>query len=195
MQDEVFGLKELNSIGKAVEIPMGYAVPKLIEVQLPKPGEFAAARNPVEKDYVDFKSKELTQVEAKKLSEEAGKQGSMEKIAKGMGLTVKKSQEFTMSGTPDPEIGPNTPFNKVAFNLAVGGVSTPQPLLNNMVVLQVKSRSPFDEAAFQKEKAALRKQLLQSIQDPYFQDYVQRIKEELEKAGKIRINPKALEQF
>ena len=36
--------------------------------------------------------------------------------------------------------------------------------------------------------------LLQSLRDPYFQDYIRRVSEELEKAGKIRINPKAIDQ-
>jgi len=50
-----------------------------------------------------------------------------------------------------------------------------------------------DEQAFQKQKPELRKKLLAAKQDPYFQDYVRKITEELEKAGKIRVNPKVLE--
>ncbi len=194
MSDEIFEMKEINSIGKAVEVPLGYAVPKLLEVQMPRPGNFAESKSQVERDFIDSKAKQIAQADAKKLSEEAGKQGSLEKAAKGMGLSVKTSQEFTISGTPAPEIGSNPAFNKVAFDLAPGSVSRPQPLLDDMVVFQVKSRSPFDEAAFQKEKPELRKRLLQASQDLYFQDYVRRVTESMEKAQKIRINPKALEQ-
>jgi peptidyl-prolyl cis-trans isomerase D len=194
LRDEIFELKEINSIGKAVEHPSGYAVPKLIEVQMPKPGDFAESRAQVLKDCIDSKATELMQAEAKKLSEEAAKQGSLEKAAKGMGLSATTSQEFNITGTPSPEIGTNSPFNKAAFELEPGSVSTPQPLLNNTVVFQVKSRTPFDESAFLKKKAELRKKLLSSIQDPYFQDFISKVTEDLEKAGKIRINPKALEQ-
>jgi len=66
-------------------------------------------------------------------------------------------------------------------------------LLDNMTVLQVKSRSPFDEAAFQKQKAELKQRLLESAQESYFEDYVRKVTEDFEKAGKIRVNPKALE--
>jgi peptidyl-prolyl cis-trans isomerase D len=194
MRDEIFDLKQVGSIGKAVEHPLGFAVPKLTEVQMPKPGDFAESRNQIEKDYIDFKAKELMQAAAKKLSEEARKQGSLEKAAKTMGLNAKTSQEFTASGTPSPEIGSNPALNKIAFELAPGSVSAPQPLLDNTIVFQVKFRSPFDEAAFQKQKPELRKRLLQASQDLYFQDYVRKMTEDLEKAGKIRINPKALEQ-
>ena len=56
-RDEIFELKEIGSIGKAVELPLGYAVPKLIEVQMPKPGDFAQSRNQVEKDLPIYKSR------------------------------------------------------------------------------------------------------------------------------------------
>ena len=193
LRDEIFKLKEINSIGTAAEHPMGYAVPKLAEVQMPKPGDFALSRNQVESDYIDTKSKELMQSEAKKLSEETRKQGSLETAAKAMELTVKTSKPFNLSEVPADEIGTNTSFNQAAFDLQPGGVSAPLPLLDNMVVMQVKSRTPFDEAAYQKQKAELREKLLQSIQEPYFQDYIRKVTEDLEKAGKIKVNPKALE--
>ena len=84
----------------------------------------------------------------------------MEKAAKEMGLSTKASQPFNISGTPDAEIGANTPFNRVAFDLPQGGVSSPVPLSENAAVLQVKSRSPFDETAFQQGKAELKAKLL-----------------------------------
>jgi hypothetical protein len=124
----------------------------------------------------------------------AQKQGSLEKAAKELGLSVKTSQPFTLSGTPDSEIGSNPTFNKAAFDLQPGSVSEPLQLLDNETVLQVKSRSPFDEAAFQAQKTSLKTQLLQSSQDAFFQDYVRRVTEDLEKAGKIRINAKVLDE-
>jgi len=194
LRDAIFAMKEINSVGDPIEHQLGYIIPKLIEVQMPKPGTFAQFRSQVEKDYIDSKAKELVQAEAKKLSEMAQKQGSLEKTAKELGLSVKTSQPFTLSGTPDSEIGSNPTFNKAAFDLQPGSVSEPLQLLDNETVLQVKSRSPFDEAAFQAQKTSLKTQLLQSSQDAFFQDYVRRVTEDLEKAGKIRINAKVLDE-
>jgi peptidyl-prolyl cis-trans isomerase D len=194
MRDEAFKLKELNSVGKAMEHPLGFAIPKLVEVQMPKPGDFNISRPQVEKDYIESKAKELAQADAKKLSEDAGKLGSLEKAAKAMGLSIKTSKEFNASEPPDPEIGSSAAFNQAVSELNPGSISAPHPLLENSIVFQIKSRSPFDESAFQKAKPDLRKKLLQSIQEPYFQDYVRRITDQLEKAGKVRINPRALEQ-
>jgi peptidyl-prolyl cis-trans isomerase D len=194
LRDEIFELKELNPIGKAIEAPMGFAIPKLAGVQLPRPGTLAEFQAQVEKDFIDSKAKELAQAEASKVSAEAIKLSSLEKAAKAAGVIVRKSQEFTISGTPDPEIGANTPFNKAAFDLQLGAISAPQSILDNFAVFQVKSRSPFDEAAFQKQKSELRKQLLESLQTPYFQEYLRKTREELEKAGKITINTKVLDK-
>jgi peptidyl-prolyl cis-trans isomerase D len=194
LRDEVFQLKELNSIGKPIEHSIGFIIPKLIEVQMPKPGEFAQFKGQIEKDYIDSKATELLQAEAKKLSESARKQGGLEKAAKELGVSVKTSQPFNISGTPDSEIGSNPSFNKIAFDLQPGSVSDPIPLLNNQAVLQVKSRSPFDEAAFQKQRTELKTRLLQANQDAYFQDYMRKITEELEKAGKILYNNKVLDE-
>jgi peptidyl-prolyl cis-trans isomerase D len=195
MRDEIFKLKEIDAIGKVVENPMGYAIPKLLEVQMPRPADFSESRSQVEKQYADFKAKELVRADAQKLSEEAIKQGSLEKPAKAMGLSIKRSEEFSISGTPSPEIGPNSQFTKAAFDLKPGAVSTPQSIDENMTtVFQVKSRTPFDELAYQKEKPELRTRLLQSMQEPYFQDYVRRVTEELEKSRKIRKNPEATKQ-
>jgi peptidyl-prolyl cis-trans isomerase D len=195
IRDEVFHLKEINTLGKVEEHPLGYAIPKLIEVQPPKPGDFAQFRNKIEQDYTESKSKELMEAEAKKLSQTARAEGSLEKAAKAMGLTVKTSQPFNASGSPDAEIGGNAEFNKAAFALQPGGISEPLTLFDKMAVLQVKSRTPFDEAAFQKEKESLRNRMLQSNQDAYFEDYIRNVTDELEKAGKIRYNPKTIENI
>lgn len=193
MKEQIFQLKEINSIGKVVEHSAGYAVPKLTEVQMAKPGNFAEARPLVEKDFIEIRAKELAQAAARKLSEEARRQGSLEKAAKAMGASVKKSRPFKISESPDPAIGTDMAFNSAAFDLEPGAVSDPIPLLDDYAVLQVQYRSPFDEQAFQKGVADLREKLLQSKQEPYFQEYISKVTEELEKSGKIRINPKALE--
>jgi peptidyl-prolyl cis-trans isomerase D len=193
LRNEVFELKNVNSTGKAVEHQVGYAIPKLLEVQMPKPGDFSLSRNQVESDYTEAKAGELMKAEAKKLSEEAGKQSSLEKAAKGMGFSSKTSQPFNFTGNPGAEIGSNPQFNQTAFNLAPGGISEPFSLLDNMTVLQVKSRTPFDESAFKQQVPELRTKLLQAIQTPYFQEYVRKATEDLDKAGKIVRNQRALD--
>ncbi len=195
IQAEAFELKEKNSIGKVVEHSMGFAVPKLLDVQMARQGNFSESREQVEKDYIQYKAQELMLAEANKISDEAGKQGSLEKAAKASNLSVKTTQPFKIDGTPDPEIGSNPAFNAAAFELEPGRVSSPIPVTDKIAVLQVKSRTPFDEIAFQKERAQFRENVLTARQEPYFQEYLNKVTDELDKARKIRINAKAIEQL
>ena len=194
MMDEIFSLREVGAVGKPVDHALGLAVPKLKQVELPRPGTLAEFRQQAETDYIEAKAKELMNAEAQKLSAEGIKQANLTAAAKAQGLSVKTSQEFTLGGTPDTEIGSNSAFNQAAFALETGAVGAPQPILENVAVFQVKSRSPFDEAAFEKQKAALRTQLLENRQDTYFQEFFSRAREEMTKSKKIIINQKALEQ-
>jgi peptidyl-prolyl cis-trans isomerase D len=195
LQNEAFELKTKGAIGKVVEHQQGYAIPKLMDVQMPRPSEFSEARAQVEKDYIDNKVQELIQAEANKLSYEAGKQGSLEKIAKAMNLSVKITPLFKIDGTPDQEVASNPAFNSAAFSLDLGGVSAPIAVMDNTAVLQVKSRTPFDEVGFQKERTVLREKVLEARQAPYFQEYIEKVMGELEKSRKIIINDKALDQM
>ncbi len=195
LRDDIFELKEINSTGSVADHPLGFAVPKLIEVVLPKPPDFEESRNLVENDYVASKAEELLQADAKKLSQEAAKLQNLQKAGQQMGFTVKSSQPFKSNESADPEIGTNQAFISASFDLPPGDVSEVIPLGNRLAVLQVKSRTPFDEEAFEKQRVELRELMLQSMQDLYFQEYIRQVKEDLEKAGKIKINPKALEQL
>ena len=194
MLDEIFSLREIGSIGNPVEHELGFAVPKLVKVELPRPGTFDEFRQQAENEYADAKAGELLDAEAQKLSEEGVKQANLNAAAKAQGLSVKTSQEFTIDGTPDQELGFNSSFNQAVFALETGAVSNPQSTQDGIAVFQVKSRSPFDEAAFEEQKTALRAQLLENRQETYFQEYFNRARDEMTKSGKVTINQKALDQ-
>lgn len=194
MRDEVFTLKEAGGVGKALEHPLGYAVCTLAGIEPARPGRFDEFRDRVRSDYVDARAGELMQAEAQKLAAAARQQGSLSAAARGAGFSVRKSQEFTVTGTADPEFGANSPFNRAAFELEPGQVGDPQTVLDNLVVFQVLSRTPFDEAAFAEAKPELKQRMLESLRDPYFKEYVDRLRAELEKAGKLEIYNEILDR-
>jgi peptidyl-prolyl cis-trans isomerase D len=196
MLDEIFQLKEINAVGKPAEHPMGQAVPKLVETRLPKPPDFAEARAAVEKDLIDARAAELMQAEARRLSDEAVKAASLEAAAKKRGLTFQTSKPFKKTGASEPELASSQAATTDAFSLPVGGISTPIPIEGGKreIVLQVLSRTPFDEEAFNKQKGELRNRLLTTLREAYFQDYIRQATEGLEKSGKIRINTRAVDQ-
>jgi hypothetical protein len=80
--------------------------------------------------------------------------------------------------------------------LPVGGMSDPITIAGGkqIAVLQVKSLTPFDEAEYVKQKPQLREQLLAMAREAYFEEYINRVTDSLQKAGKIRVNKEALDQ-
>ena len=192
--DEIFRLKAVGEVGKPTDHPQGTAIPKLLQTELPRPADFSEARARVEADYIQIRLKEILAAEAKKLSDEAIKLGDLAKPAGTAKFKVHDSAPFKHTDPPDPQIGSSPDFSDAAFRLDVGKVSAPITLDSDRVaVLQVKSRTPFDEAGFQKQKAELKTKILGQQQEAYFEDYIGKVKENLEKSGKIRINQKALE--
>jgi len=194
--DGVFALKEVNAIGKPVEIVAGSAIPKLLQINLPKPPEFKESLEAVKSDYVEAKAAELLQAQAQRLADEARNIKDLTKAAQKEGVPAKTSQAFKRDGTPAEEIGSAPEFTAAAFNLPVGGVSGPIAISGGkqVAVLQVQSRTPFNEEEFLKQKAQLREMALNVAREAYLSEYIRKITDGLEKAGKIRINTQAIEQ-
>jgi peptidyl-prolyl cis-trans isomerase D len=195
--DEIFSLKEINSVGKAVQVPAGFALPKLLKVNPPRPAEFKDVQEAVKKDYLDQKATELLQADAKKLCDEAKKQSDLTKAAQKQGLAVKTSSSFKRDAAPAPEIGSAPDFTSAAFNLPVGGISDPITIGGGkqIAVLQVKTKRPLNEAEYQKQKSALRDQALGAAKEAYFEEFLNRAIESLQKAKKIRVNQQAIDQI
>ena len=192
--DDIFEIKDIGSIGKVVEHTLGFAFAKLEEVQMPRPGQFEESRERVKNDFIESKAGELMEAEAKKLSEEASREASLANAARKLGYKVTTSPGFKVDESPGPEIPDRNAFNTTAFDLKVNSVSQPIPMSDTTAVLQVRSRSPFDEAAFEKQKGELRDRMDASLRSAYFNDYLTSFMEKLESSGKIRINPRVFEQ-
>jgi len=186
----------VNAIGKPVEIVAGSAIPKLLQIDLPKPPEFKESLEAVKSDYVEAKAAELLQAQAQRLADEARNIKDLTKAAQKEGVPAKTSQAFKRDGTPAEEIGSAPEFTAAAFNLPVGGVSGPIAISGGkqVAVLQVQSRTPFNEEEFLKQKAQLREMALNVAREAYLSEYIRKITDGLEKAGKIRINTQAIEQ-
>lgn len=193
---EVFNLKDVNAVGKPVEVSAGQAIPKLLQVVPPKPPDFALAKEQVRKDYVEVKGEESLQAQAKKMAEDARSLGDLAKAAQKAGVAVKTSQSFKRDGMAAQEIGMSPEFNAAAFGLQPGGTGGPIPLNGGkqVAVLQLKSLTPFNEAEYAKQKAMLREQALASARQAYYDEYIRKVTEDLTKARKIRINTATLEQ-
>ncbi len=195
--NELFNLKEVDAIGQPVEIPTGFALPRLLQVNPPKPPEFATARDSVRTNYVEEKASAMMQAQADQLSGEAKKLGSLETAARRAGLAVKSTESFKRDGAPAPELGSAADFTAAPFRLQVGDISGAIPVDGGkkIAVLQVESLTPFNEEEFEKQKPSIREGTLGFARQAFFQQYIQGIRDGLQKAGKIRVNPQALDMI
>ncbi len=194
--DETFRMKNINSVGNAVQVPAGYAIPKLLQVNPARPADFKEVQEAVKKDYLDSKAAELIQADAKKLAEEAKKAGDLAKAAQKAGLQVKTTVSFKRDTAPSPEIGMSPEFTAAAFKLEAGGISDPVTVGGGkqVAVLELKSKSAFNEAEYLKQKPVLRDQALATARQAYFEEYLARVTDSLQKAKKIRVNQQAMDQ-
>lgn len=62
-------------------------------------------------------------------------------------------------------------------------------------MLQVKSLTPFNEVEFTKQKSTLREGVLVSLTGAYFDEYIRKVTDDLNKARQIRINTSVLDQL
>lgn len=193
LRDDIFKIEEVGTLGSVVEHALGFAVAKLQEIQKARPGQLEEFREQVREDLIDSRSQELMLAEANKISEEAKNIGNLERAAKNLKYTPKISNDFKSDESPGEDVKDIGAFNFVAFRLGQGSVSEPIPMADTAAVLEVKSRSPFDEAAFEEGKEKLRDEMVQSLQGNYLDAYLRSFREELEEAGKIRVNPDVFE--
>jgi len=195
--DTLFTLKEVNAIGKPVDLPAGQALPKLLQINMPKPPEFKESQEAVRKDYLELKAAEVLTQQAQKLADDAKALADLAKAAQKAGVAIKTSNSFKRDGTPSPDLGPAPDFTSAAFNLAVGGVSRPIALGGGkqIAVLQVKSLSTINEAEYAKQKPVLKEQLLYSARQAFFDDYIRKVTDDLTKAKKIRINASMIDRL
>ncbi len=75
-----------------------------------------------------------------------------------------------------------------AFSLQPGGVSTPVLVAGKYIVFQVVEKTPFDEEAFQAQRASIAEQLAQQKRTEFFNAYIQNIIENLRRENLILIN-------
>lgn len=193
LRDAIFQIEEIGSTGKVVEHTMGYAFAKLLEIQQARPGQFEESREQVTKDFIEKKAGDLMEAEARKLSAESRRLGSLLKAAGSMGYKVQTSPDFKIDESPGPEITRRDAFNAAAFGLDPGNVSEPVLMADSAAVLEVLARTPFDETAFEAEKEALRERMFRNLQETYLEAYFRSYSEKLEEEGKIRMNPEVLD--
>jgi len=169
---------EKNEVSAVYNSTQGYVVFSVADIQPEGYQPFDEVKQTC-KSKVEFeKRKVLAGDFAKKIQQEVDNQLPMEKIAQDdptKTVMFDSTAEFTMSQTI-PKVGRIPEITAAAFTLQPGVVSPMLDTDRGFYFIEVLNRTPFDEAAFNQQKEAIRTRLLNQKTQRFFTQWYENLK-------------------
>ena len=193
LESALFTAKKNDPPGTA-PTSQGYAIYQVTDIQPPQTPAFEQIKAQVEQEFKQQRAQALLAQKTQELSDRAHAAHDLKKAAKELGATVKTS-DLVDSNAQVPEIGPMNGAAAVAFSMKPGEISGPlQGGPNGVVlnVLEVQKPSP-EEVKQNWDKA--KETLLEQKRTEFEGLYVQGLRDQLEKEGKIKINKAEMERL
>jgi peptidyl-prolyl cis-trans isomerase D len=172
----------------------GYAVYQVVDIQPPQTPTFEQVKGQLEEQFKQQRGQAMLAQKTQELADRARAGHDLKKAAKELGASVKTS-ELVDSTAQVPELGPMNGAAAVAFTMKPGEISGPlQGGPNGVVltVLEVQKPSP-EEMKQNWDKA--KEALLDQKRTEFEGLYVQGLRDQLEKEGKIKINKAEMERL
>ncbi len=188
--DAVFNAAEKSPPDEA-ETPQGFVIYQLLAIQPPATPAFEDIRNRVETEFKNDRAATLLAQKTRELSDRAKADHDLKKAAKELGAAMKTS-DFVLPDGQVPDIGSMTGQASVAFTLKPGEISGPIESANSGVVLSLLERQEPTEQDFAAKRDEIRNGLLQQRQSELFGLFVENVRQQMEKSGKIKINEQEL---
>jgi peptidyl-prolyl cis-trans isomerase D len=170
-----------------IQIPQGFVIYQVLDIKPPATPTFDEIRSRVEEEFKNQRATELLGQKTQELADRAKAEHDLKKAAKELGATVKTSDLVDPNGQV-PDIGSMTGPASAAFSLKEGEISGPINSGSNGAVLQVLEKQQPSDTDFAAKKDEVRDALLQQKQNELFGLFVTNLRQQMEKAGKIKIN-------
>jgi peptidyl-prolyl cis-trans isomerase D len=190
LMDAVFAASE-KSPAEMAATSQGFAVFQLMAVRPQSTPTFDEIRGRVEEEFKNERSNVLLTQKTQELSDRAKSGHDLKKAAKELGAEVKTS-EFVAPDGQVPEIGSMTGQASVAFSMKPGDISGPIESGGNGVVISVLDLQAPTETEFAAKRDQIRDTLLQGKEQELFGLFVTNLRDQMQKAGKIKINQEEL---
>ena len=190
LMDAVFTADE-KSPPEMASTSQGFAVFQLLAVKPPSTPTFEEIRARVEAEFENERSSTLLTQKTQELSDRAKTEHDLKKAAKELGATVKTS-DFVLPDGQVPDIGSMTGQASVAFSMKPGDISGPIESAGNGAVLSLLEVQPPTDADFAAKRDQIQEQLLQGQRQELFGLFVNNVRDQMEKSGKIKINQEEL---
>jgi len=186
LMDAVFTTAE-KSPPEMASTSQGFAVFQLLAVKPQSTPTFEEIRTKVEQEFLNERSNLLLSQKTQELSDRAKTEHDLKKAAKELGATVKTS-DFVLPDGQVPDIGSLTGQAAVAFTMKPGDISGPiNSGANGIVLVLLEVQAP-SEADFAAKRDQIRDTLLQAKEQELFELFRSNLRDQMEKAGKIKIN-------
>ncbi len=184
--DAVFTASQ-NSPPEMASTSQGFAVFQLLAVKPPSTPTFDEIRTRVETEFKNERSSVLLTQKTQELSNRAKAEHDLKKAAKELGATMKTS-DFVLPDGQVPDIGSMSGEASVAFTMKPGDISGPINSGGTGAVISLLEVQAPTDADFAAKRDEIREQLLQSEKQQLFGLYVNNVRVQMEKSGKIKIN-------
>jgi peptidyl-prolyl cis-trans isomerase D len=194
LSNGLFSAKK-NDPPAMAQSPQGFVIYQVTEIQPPQTPTFDEIKPKVEEQFRSQRAQMLLAQKTQELSDRARAAHDLNKAAKELGATVKTS-DLVNSTAQVPDLGAMSGQANVAFDMAVGDISSPLTGSGGsgivLAVLAKQEPSPEQaKLAWDRAKETLLEQKRQVLEGLY----VQNLRDKLEKEGKIKINKKEMERM
>jgi peptidyl-prolyl cis-trans isomerase D len=184
--DAVFAAAE-KSPPDIASASQGIAVFQLVEVKPASTPTFEEIRSKVEDQFKNERSNTLLSQKLQELSDRAKADHDLKKAAKELGASFKTS-DFVLPDGQVPDIGSMTGQASVAFTMKPGEISGPIVSGQDGAVLEVLENQKPDDAEFAAKRDQIHDELVQNKQQELFNLFINNLRDQMEKSGKIKIN-------
>jgi peptidyl-prolyl cis-trans isomerase D len=191
--DAIFAARE-KSPPDMTQVPQGYAIYQVEAVKPPATPSFQEIRTRVEEEFKNDRANALLTQKTQELSDRAKSGHDLAKAAKELGAALKTSELVTPDGQV-PDIGSMNGPASVAFSMKPGEISGPLNINGHGVVLSLTDKQQPTDQEFTQKKDQIRDQLLQSKQNELFGLFVDNLRKDMEKSGKIKVNQQELKNL
>ena len=191
--EAVFAAAE-KSAPDEVQVSQGTVVYQLVEIKPAATPAFDEIRSRVESDFKSERSQALLAQKTKELSDRAKASHDLKRAAKEAGASVKTS-DFVARDGQVPDIGPMGGSASVAFTMKPGEISGPVQGGGNGIVLSVIDVQEPAADTFASKQDEIRDSLRASKQDELFTVFVSNLRDQMQKSGKIKINPDEMKKL
>jgi peptidyl-prolyl cis-trans isomerase D len=193
-QDEIAGLKK-GGVTPVMQAPGNkLAIATVTEVFPARPAELSEVENQIRDSLSAAKLNQIVQQKAFEASQKAkAYNGDMKRVAKEMGLEVKTTQDFTITGAADG-IG-SASMVAQAFQLPVGGVFGPVVVGENQFVCKVDTKTPADMTKLAEQRSQLRDEIKSQKAQMEFQFFEDSVRNALIRDGKVKIHQNVLQRI